>query len=69
MVLVVCYTLRTIFLFGQGDYYRVVKQKFWRMEIEIVFWAFFDLMALGPVLLMHQKNFTEDPQQPILDDS
>ena len=69
LILVVCYTLRTIFLFGQGDYYRYVKKKFWRLELEIILWAIFDLMALGPVLMMHQKNFKEDSVNNLSDDS
>lgn len=47
----------------------MVKQKFWRLEIEIVFWAVFDVMALGPVLLMHRKNFKLGPAQPPVEDS
>ena len=47
----------------------MVKQKFWRLEIEIVFWAVFDVMALGPVLLMHRKNFKLGPAQPPNEDS
>jgi len=39
------------------------------MELEIILWAIFDLMALGPVLLMHQKNFGSDENQKVADDS
>jgi hypothetical protein len=57
LLLVTSFTLRTIFLFFEGHYYLFVEQMFWRNELQQILWPCFDLMALCPILFMHQKNF------------
>lgn len=57
LVLVVSFTLRTIFLLFEGHYQYFVYQEYWRLQLQLVLWPFFDFLALCPILVMHHKNF------------
>ena len=56
-VLVVSFTLRTFFLLFEGRYQYIVHQEYWRLQLQLILWPFFDFLALCPILVMHHKNF------------
>jgi len=56
------YTARTIFFYGQGSYSEFVNSQLVRIELEYVLLAVFDSLILLPILLMHQKNFSNREQ-------
>jgi hypothetical protein len=56
-VMVTSYILRTLFLYGQGNYRTIIGSWNIRIELQLVLWPIFDFLAIGPVLLMHHKNF------------
>ena len=57
LVLVVSFTLRTLFLLFEGRYQFIIHQQYWRLQLQLILWPFFDFLALCPILVMHHKNF------------
>lgn len=55
--MVTSYILRTLFLYGEGNYRNIIKSSDLRLELQFVLWPIFDFLAIVPVLLMHHKNF------------
>lgn len=56
-ITLVAYILRTLFLYGQGQYYRFIKSQFLRLELEMTVWSILDFMTIVPNLILHWRNF------------
>lgn len=57
LVLVVIYTLQTVYLYMEGHYQDWIANEYTRTELEMSAWTFFDVMVLSIILLVHNKNF------------
>ena len=56
-VLVLIFTLSTIYMFGLGSYYKFLFSKDLRQELELIITPLFDLAVLVVILFLQNRNF------------